>query len=319
MLSRVAESIYWMSRYIERAENVARFIDVNMHLNLDLPINVGGQWEPLVQITGDFPQFSEKYGEADEERVIQFLTFDTDNPNSIVSSVSRARENARTVREVISSEMWEHVNKFYLWLKDAADSGMAMDAPHDFFTAVKQASHLYNGVTDATLSHGEAWHFHRLGCLLERADKTARLVDVKYYILLPNAADVGSPFDNIQWSALLKSASALEMYRKRWKRITHNRVIEFLLLDRDLPRAVHYCLIRMQYSLHEITGAPSGSFTNPAERKLGKLCTQFGYTQYDEIIKAGLHEFLERLGEGLFEIGDEFQAVFFAPAQPKDV
>ncbi|MBI4179990.1 alpha-E domain-containing protein [bacterium] len=314
MLSRVAEAIYWMSRHIERAENVARVIDVNFHLNLDLPLNRSDQWEPLVRITDDHPLFQERYDSASGRNVIRFLAFDTDNPNSIISCIEKARENARSVREVISSEMWEHMNTFYLNLKTLTDSGQAMAAPHQFFGDIKRSCHLFAGITDATLSHGEAWHFHRLGCLLERADKTARLVDVKYYILLPDISDVGSPFDNIQWSAVLKSASALEMYRKRWQRITHERVADFLILDRDFPRAVHYCLLRAEYSIHEITDTSPGTFSNPAEKVMGQIRTRLDFTQIEEIVTGGLHEFLTDLKQGLFSAGESIQQTFFEPA-----
>ena len=150
MLSRVADSIYWMNRYIERAENVARFIDVNLHLMLDLPAGTTEQWAPLVDTTGDEELFQERYGEATRDNVIAFLTFDTDNPNSIYSCLRAARENARSVREIISSEMWEQVNTLYLMVRDAAAQGRVMAEPHAFFTEVKMASHLFVGITDAT-------------------------------------------------------------------------------------------------------------------------------------------------------------------------
>src|SRR5688572_12348631 len=228
MLSRVADSIYWMSRYIERAENVARFIHVNLKLSLDLGTGAPDQWAPLVYITGDQEQFAEKYGEADHRSVIEFLAFDPTNPNSIVSCLRMARENARTVREMISSAMWEEINKFFLAVRSAANNRAVFESPFEFFNQVILSSHLVQGTTDATMSHNEAWHFHRMGRLLERADKTSRLLDVKYFILLPSVNDVGTAIDTIQWSALLESASALEMYRKRHGRITPNDVADFL-------------------------------------------------------------------------------------------
>src|SRR6266540_5081015 len=154
MLSRVADSIYWMSRYVERAENVARFIDVNLNLMLDSLDGADQQWQPLVKTTGDDEDFSKRYGEATQRNVIQFLTFDRDNPNSIISCLRGARENARTVREIISSEMWLQLNKFYLMVNDAAASRKGRELPHEFFDDVKNASHLFNGVTAATMTHG---------------------------------------------------------------------------------------------------------------------------------------------------------------------
>src|SRR6266481_9861007 len=195
MLSRVAESIYWMSRYVERAENVARFIDVNLQLMLDSSFGqLEQQWKPLVSTTGDDAAFEKRYGEATQPSVIRFLTFDGENPNSILSCIRAARENARTVREIISSEMWLQLNKFYLMVTSAAVAPNRMDSANDFFNEVKEASHLFNGITHATMTQGEAWHFCRLGRQLERADKTSRILDVKYYLLLRSTEDVGTPF-----------------------------------------------------------------------------------------------------------------------------
>jgi len=198
MLSRVADAVYWMNRYIERAENVARFVDVNLHLILDLPAGSAEQWRPLINTTGDQELFAERYKKATRENVIHFLTFDTEYGNSIVSCLRAARENARSVREIISSEMWEQANQFYLMVTDPGAKARALDSPSEFYNDVKMASHLFSGLTRNTMSHTEAWHFGRLGRLLERADKTSRMLDVKYFILLPAVDDVGSPLDDIQ-------------------------------------------------------------------------------------------------------------------------
>ena len=235
MLSRVADSIYWMGRYVERAENVARFVDVNLNLMLDAPDGSGQQWQPLVFTTGDHEDFAKHYGEATQQNVIQFLTFDRDNPNSIVSCLRAARENARSVREIISSEMWLQLNKFYLMVNSAATNPKGLESPHEFFTEVKLLSHLFTGVTDATMTHGEPWHFRQLGRELERADKTSRILDVKYFILLRSVSDVGTAFDDVQWAAVLRSTSSFEMYRKRHGRILPKKVVEFLVLDRNFP------------------------------------------------------------------------------------
>ncbi|HEX6770165.1 MAG TPA: alpha-E domain-containing protein, partial [Candidatus Binatia bacterium] len=205
MLSRVANSIYWLSRYMERADNVARFIDVNLQMMLDLPSGPQEQWQPLVSISGDDAKFSSNYAVATRDNVIKFLAFSAENPNSIVSCLRAARENARTIRESISPEMWEQVNSCYLTV-NAAASGDLLRSPSSFFSEVKKASQLFHGITDATLLHGEEWHFYRMGRLLERADKTSRLLDVKYFMLLPSVADVGTPLDDIQWAAVLRSA-----------------------------------------------------------------------------------------------------------------
>ena len=214
MLSRVANSVYWMSRYIERAENVARFIDVNYHLTLGEGEAFVDRWSPLVYTTGDHERFEEQHGIATRENVLQFLAFSKDNPNSILSCVSAARENARAIRETITSPMWTHINRFYLMMLDAARNDRDLSDPGALCDAVKNASHSLVGTTYTTMSHSEAWNFLKLGRLLERADKTSRIADVQYFLLLPSAEDVESPLDVLRWSALLRSTSALEMYRK---------------------------------------------------------------------------------------------------------
>jgi uncharacterized alpha-E superfamily protein len=311
MLSRVAEAIYWMSRYIERAENVARFVDVNLHLALDWP-EPFEQWTPLVETSGDAAGFAERYKEGTRDNVLRFLTFDSETPNSILSCFARARENARSIREIISSEMWEQVNKAFLMVSEAARSHAAMDAPHDFFTAVKQASHLFVGITYLTMTHNEAWHFGRLGRLIERADMTSRILDVKYYILLPEAALVGSTTDELQWVALLKSASAFEMYRKRHGGITPDKVVDFLMLSRRFPRSVRYCLSKAERSLHAITGAAAGTWTTRAERELGKLNAELAYAATNEIITRGVHESIDALQLRLNDVTQAIFETFFA-------
>ena len=264
MLSRVANSIYWLNRYVERAENVARFIDANFHMALDIPETVVDQWQPLINTTGDHELFKELYGVANRENSIEFLAFDRNNPNSIYSCVRAARENARSVREYISSEMWEQVNTFYLMINNAAKD-VSMDLPHQFFNDIMNASHTFIGITDSTMNHGEGWHFGRMGRMLERADKTSRLLDVKYFILLPSVDYVGSSYDNILWGALLRSASAFEMYRKKYGRTDPKKIVEFLVLDPKFPRAAHYCIITAMISMNNITGNARGTFSNKAE------------------------------------------------------
>lgn len=313
MLSRVADSIYWTSRYIERAENVARFIDVNLKLMLDLPMGAAQQWLPLVEITADTEAFASRYGSAStQQNVVQFLTFDPENANSIFSCLRAARENARSVREIISSEMWEHLNQFYLMVCAAAANAGNMTDPQELFASVKMSSHLFAGVTDATMTHNEAWHFYLLGRELERADKTSRIVDVKYFLLLPTAADVGTTFDDIQWAAVLRSASAFEMYRKRHGRISPPRVVEFLVFDREFPRAVQCCLMAARQSVHAISGTPAGMFRNRVEQLFGELCSELAYGQVDDIIAGGLHEYLDRLQTQMNRVGTGIADTFFA-------
>lgn len=312
MLSRVAQSIYWMARYIERAENVARFVDVNLQLLLDLPASGAAQWEPLVSTTGDLALFRERYETPSRENVVSFLTFDRTNPNSILSSLTAARENARSVREVISTDMWEHLNEFYHRVNGVSTQGGRLESPYQFFDSIKKGSYLFDGITLATLSHGESWYFYLLGRLLERADKTSRLLDFKYFVLLPSVGDVGTPFDDIQWAAVLRSASGFEMYRKRHADIAPNRIVDFLMLDTDFPRSINYCVANADQSVHAITGTPRGMFRNPAERKLGQMRGELAYSQVEEVINKGLHEFLDRLQRELNLAGDAVSATFFA-------
>jgi uncharacterized alpha-E superfamily protein len=319
MLSRVAESIYWMGRYVERAENVARFIDVNFQLMLDAAWGQDQQWQPLVNTTGDHEAFAERYGSATQEKVIRFLTFDTENPNSILSCLRAARENARTVREIISSEMWLQLNTFYLTVCSAAERPAGLDAPTQFFDAVKESSHLFAGITDATMTHGEAWHFGQLGRMLERADKTSRILDVKYYILLRSVDDVGTPFDDIQWAAVLRSASAFEMYRKRHGRISPHGVVEFLMLDREFPRAIQFCLLEARDSLHAISGTQLGTFRYSPEKLLGQLYSDLSFTTVEEIVNQGLHEYVDEFQSQLNRVGTGIFETFFAMKTPTTV
>ncbi|NEZ57679.1 alpha-E domain-containing protein [Adonisia turfae] len=310
MLSRVADSIYWINRYVERAENVSRFVDVNLNLLLDTPMGTLQQWEPLVVTTGDQAIFKERYGAATAENVLRFLTFDADYPNSIRACVKSARENARSVREIISSEMWEQLNEFYLMVEAAAKSDEVAEL-YAFYPEVKLASHLFAGVMDATMSHNEGWHFGRLGRFLERADKTARILDVKYFILLPSIAAVGSSLDNLQWIALLRSASAYEMYRKCQHLINPRGVVDFLVLHPEFPRSIRCCILQAEQSLNKISGSPIGTWRLSSERRLGKLRSHLEYITLDEIFQTGLHEFLDHLQDDLNHVGSAITENFF--------
>lgn len=313
MLSRVADSIYWMCRYVERADNIARFIQANHLFNLDLPASAGNQWAPLVSITADDEFFRKKYGEGTKENVISFLVCDRDYPSSIISCVRNARENARSVRETLSSDVWEHLNRFYLFVKEAAGSGAESIADHpDSLAEVLAQAHLFFGSFERTISHGEAWHFGRLGELLERADKTSRILDVKYFHLLPSVRDVGGPLDESQWAAILRSVSGLEMYRRRYRRITPDKVVEFLVLDRTFPRTILFCIGQADAALRAISGTPQGSFRNAAEQGLGQLNAKLAYCNATQILGGGLHEFLDQTQSQLNDIGTGIYQAYFA-------
>ena len=321
-MSRLADSLYWMSRYVERAENVARFIDVNTWLSLDLPAGYQEQWSPLISTTGDDALFHKHYDAASKRNVINFLAFDSRNPNSILSTISAARENARLARQYITLETWEQINRFYLAIQNGARSAASGVEPgQDFFSEMMNASHLFIGTLHATMSHNEGWHFCRLGRLIERADKTSRILDTKYYLLLPSVDTVGTPYDDLMWAAVLRSTSAFEMYRKRFQQISPDRIVEFLVLDREFPRAIHFGLVSAQASLHAISGTPIGTFGNEAEKHFGRVCAELNYIQVREIINRGLHEFLDDIQVRLNLIGDAIHSSFFAlqpvPAIPQ--
>ena len=313
MLSRVANSIYWINRYIERAENYARFIDVNFNLSLDTATTPDAvQWLPLVATTADEQTFQERYGLATQENVLEFLIFDAHNHNSIYSCVLRARENARTIRENISIEMWEHINGFYHKIKQAKENkNKILDSPRDFLNSIKYDSQLLTGIEDSTISHTEGWHFGRMGRFIERADKTARFIDVKYFILLPKSEDVGSVLDLLQWAAVLKSASAFMMYRRTYGQIVPSKVVEFLILDRNFPRSIYYCLASTLNLMRNIAKMHRVSVKNPAMKKLAVNCSDLYYTKADEIIKIGVHEYIDKIQTSINEVNQEIQAMYF--------
>jgi uncharacterized alpha-E superfamily protein len=302
MLSRVANSIYWMSRYLER---------VNVNLTLDLGESIREQWAPLVAITGDGDQFQKRYVQPSRETVQRFLLFDLEYPNSIAACLRNARENARTIREAIPSELWEELNRFYHIVRGTDPDGV-VDQPHDFLNLIRNCSLLIQAITDDCMSHNEAWHFARMGRLLERADKTSRILDVKYFILLPSVSDVGTPVDLVQWSALLKSTSAFQMYHRSRGRISPAQVADFLILDREFPRSMRFCLLHAEESLCHITGTPRGKGVTSAEKLLGELGSQFDFIYIDDVIEEGLHEFIDRFQSRLNRVDDAIFETFFA-------
>ncbi len=310
MLSRVASSIYWMSRYLERADNVARFIDVNSRLILDMGWErETAQWEPLVRTSGDEADFKKRYTEYDEKSVVHFLTFDDKNPNSILSCIQNARENARTVREVISSEIWETINALY-HLMEKHSRKRKIDDLQEVFSQIHSASHLIAGLIENTMSHGEGWHFSRVGRLLERADKTARMLDVKYFLLLPSADYFDSPYDTVEWGAVLKSVSGFEMYRKQFHRANYRHVTQFLILDPHFPRAIHYCVNTAARSLGYITDILG--VTVPATKEMATLKSALDDTDIDTILEKGLHGFVDVFQFNLNVVDDALYRSFFA-------
>jgi uncharacterized alpha-E superfamily protein len=322
MLSRTADSIFWMSRYMERAENVVRFITVNLQSLLDLPLGFREQWEPLVITSGDLELFVKTYGEPSEmatkQNVLRFLTFDKKNPNSIISCFSSARENARQVRQIVSVEMWEALNTFNLRLQKSNAALMAERDPDDFYREVRQAVQLFSGISEATLARDEAWQFFQLGRWLERADKTSRILDVKYFVLLPKPSDVNSVVDDLLWGVLLHSVSGYELFRRVYGRITPERVVSFLLLSREFPRSILFCLQEAEKALLAISGTPVGTYRLEPEMLLSRIRSEMAYASVREVLAGGLHEYLDAFQTRLNTIGAALDHAFFTLAHNEE-
>jgi uncharacterized alpha-E superfamily protein len=311
MLGRVANTIYWMNRYLERAENYARFMDVNFNLSLELPPNEIQQWQPLVVITGDWELYQSLNSKVEKTKVIYFLAFEERNPNSIYNCILNARENARAVRTEITKEVWEQINALYFLVKDGQEKKQCLDVNiRDFFTQIKNGCQLVYGMYDSTISRNEGWNFGKLGQVLERADKTSRVLDAKYHLLLDSPKEVGSSLDLIQWAALLKSVSAYDMYRKKYGKLSPSCIAEFLILDREFPRSILACLLIAEQSLITLSGSSVG-FSNDAQKQLGALRSQLEYIDINDIIDKGMHEYLDEIQGKLNKISSAIYNSFF--------
>lgn len=311
MLSRVAESVYWMSRYIERAENVARFVDVTNGLALGNDANLLNLWSPLVYTTGDQKDFEERYDGLTRENVLKFLLFDEKNPNSIRSCIEQARESARTVREVLPAAIWEQLNTFRHLVISAARDGSAIQQPYDFCESVRMASHLLYGIATCAMLRDEAWLFLQAGRHIERADKTSRIVDVQYYLLLPNTSDVGSSIDINRWSSLLSSADALPTYRRTHGRIAIDKVAQFLILEPNFPRSIRFCIEKVEDSILKLKGLAPGMPSPLSEPLIAQLRAKIVATSIDEIIADGMHTFIDHLQGTLNSVGNMISNDFF--------
>ena len=324
MLSRVADSLYWLARYIERAENNARILDVNLQVTLD-DDRSGDEadriaWEPILATLEDLKLFKKLYAVTNAEAVCEFVTFAKENPNSIRSCVAGARENARTVREFISSEMWERINSLYLWINSAETRQLYASSAIDFYRHVVDYAHQFHGTTDATLTHGEGWNFLLVGKYLERADSSSRILDLKYHILLPSGEQVGGNVDTVQWQAVLKSCSAFEAYRKlHTGQVTPWSVAEFIIMHDSFPRSIRYCTDRLDTALHRISGCDRAHFSNEAERLSGRLCSDLNYTTIGDVMKSGLHEYLDGIQRRLNEISAALHQQYCEWLEPEAV
>jgi len=320
MLSRQANNLYWMSRHIERAENTARLLDVTYRMSL-LPYHIqdsGQSWAepwalPLI-INGLATAYYERYpGKLSADNVLRFMVLDPENPSSIYSCIHSARESARSMRGTMTTEMYEDLNSFWLELRNKQFGYLQANGISTFFDWVKMRSHQFRGVTFGTMLRDEGYRFLRLGTFMERADNTARLLDVKYHTLLPSVSEVGGAVDYYQWGALLRSLSAFGSYRKIYRdAITPVKVAEMLILRNDVPRSLHACT----NDIYEILRDLSDESSQEPERLAGELHAQLHYARIEQIFSFGLHEYLMGILQKLDALTDEINKHFLVPVYP---
>ena len=308
MLSRVADRIYWMSRQIERAENMARILGVtsNMVLFGTKETREQNLLAPLT-ITDSAERYFEQKKPVTLQGLVDFLALDPDNPSSIYSCLRGARENAHAVRWQITSEMWESLNTTWLEMKRVRRSDIAGAGATKFFDWVKDRSHLFRGVTYGTIMRGDAFNFSRLGTFLERADNTARILDVKYHVRLPSVKDVGGALDHYQWTALLRSVSSFETYSALYRdQIFPIKVAQLLILERRMPRSLAACLDQIAEAMNRIQGQQD----HAAKRLTGQLHARLIHADIQEIFSGGLHEWLTQCLADVNELGSRIQRAY---------
>jgi uncharacterized alpha-E superfamily protein len=293
MLSRVAESLFWMSRYLERAENLSRIVEVNLQLMLDLhPRDAARRrrdWSPVLECLGLHAEFRKAGHARAADAVVDFLVFDLESSFSVVSSVTHARENARAVREEISDEMWMLLNRTYLWVRSAGARREFQQNPYDFLQTLRGEITEFYGLAESTMDHGEGREFFRLGQYLERADKTTRVLDEEFHL----AKDKYAP---LQWTAVLRMCGARRVYQRKYLAdVTPGRVAELLLLDATFPRSVRFCVSRVDAALRDLSGVAAGRYSNPAEKRCGRLLADLSFTTLDDFLKPGLHAVVDSL------------------------
>jgi uncharacterized alpha-E superfamily protein len=317
MLSRTADHLFWMSRYTERAENTARMLDVNYQTSLlpqsDAVALVG--WQGLLSISELLPTYKEKHGDIKVAEVMDFMVKDESNPSSIMSCLSAARENARAVRGTLTTEVWETLNTTWLEVKRMIKNGEFERDPAQFFEWVKFRSHLSRGVTVGTMLMDEALYFMRLGTFLERADNTARLVDVKFHAVQSdfygNANGKDQEYDFYHWSAILRSVSGFEVYRKVYRDVIKpERVAELLILRADMPRSLHASLNEVVSNLSMVASDESSE----THRRAGKLCSELKYGRIDEILATGLHAYLTQFLDRINDLGAHISREYLVPS-----
>jgi len=304
MLRRIANHLFWSARYLERAEWRARLVDVHYHLLIESPPHATEPWAPLLAITGESEAFARRYREADERSVLDFFTFDADNPSSIRRCIDAARDNARALRHRISSELWLELNTLYLDAQTWSPAVLGEAGVFGFFAELKDRFYRVAGIVDGTLPRDLGYEFMTVGKLLERNENVTRLLDVKYHYLLPRAEDVGGPIDLLQWAAVLRSASALEAYRRVYgNAIAVDRVVELLLFDPTFPRSARFCVDRLVGALRRIgmhnPTPPAAVPPLPTE----ELATMLSTGGASEVIAGALHDFLLAVQDQCASIG----------------
>jgi uncharacterized alpha-E superfamily protein len=311
MLSRTADHLFWMARYTERAENTARMLDVNIQTQL-LPQSIEAaekSWRAVLGISELLPAFDEKYGILSRKDVLDFMVCDPMNPSSIVSCLTSARENARAVRGTLTTEVWETQNTTWLDMAGLLKDGILERDPSEFFEWVKHRSHLSRGVTIGTMLKDEAFYFIRLGTFLERADNTARLLDVKFHGADGEQLNA-SEMDYYHWAAVLRSVSAFETYRKTYRDvITPERVAELLILRGEMPRSLMACMTEVVNNLAQVHNEVS----RETDRFAGRLHAGLRFNSIDDIMRRGLHGYLTEFLEQVYELGNRVSHDFLVP------
>jgi uncharacterized alpha-E superfamily protein len=303
MLSRTADHLYWMSRYIERAENTARLLDIAYQTSLQPQSADESEqaWRSLVSISELNSLYGAKYAEINGRNVMAFMVADESNPSSIFNGLRAARENARAVRGALTTEVWETMNQTWLEFRRLLREGALTRDPSQFFEWVKYRSHLSRGVTVGTMLQDEAFHFIRIGSFLERADNTARLLDVKFYRQDAAPTDRDAARDFYYWSAVLRSVSGFEIYRKVYSNVIQpDKVAELLILRPDMPRSLSHCMTRLLSNLKRVANAQSGETL----RRAGRMEAGLAFGRIDEILSKGLHPFLDGFLAEVAQLGD---------------
>ncbi|AHC50294.1 alpha-E domain-containing protein [Achromobacter xylosoxidans] len=325
MLSRTADNLFWMCRYTERAENTARMLDVNLQMSL-LPQDAQtreGSWNAVLRISELHRLYHAKHAAISPQDVLQYMVRDAENPSSIYSCMRAARENARAVRGSLTTEVWETYNTTWLELLKHLHTGLLERNPGEFFEWVKFRSHLARGVTIGTMLEDEALYFLRIGMHLERADNTARMLDVKFHERDGDGAQQqqqegrgeGSPSGALQsefyrWSALLSSVSGLEIYRKVYRDvITPDRVAELLILHPDMPRS----LLAAMRAVSEDLARVSNQRSTETQRRAGMLCAELQFGRVEDILRSGLHQYLEHFLDRINDLGNRISQDFLVP------